>query len=190
MHICCCPSTDVVSAKISGNFTLDQVTIPLKHFHRPIPSADIKRFPVSNWNAKSWPAKRLRFKGIMWWWVSFRVFELFVPRIWRICRFWPQAWILWGRGCFAACFHGCLNTVCSPACFVNTILAVSYPERQNNALFLLESVAPLHIYTFNFFPPGSTFGDSHVRSDYFHQNTFRYLQPPSVPFALSQMMFD
>ena len=75
----------------------------------------------------------------MWWWVSSGVLELFVPRIWRICRFWPQARILWGRGCFAACLHGCLN-VCSPDCFVNTILAV-LARRQNNALFLLESVA-------------------------------------------------
>ena len=122
----------------------------------------------------------------MWWWVSSGVLELFVPRIWRICRFWPQARILWGRGCFAACLHGCLN-VCSPDCFVNTILAV-LARRQNNALFLLESVALLHRYTHSTFFGAARHSEIPTYYRVITSTLINTCNPPSILFALSHMI--
>ena len=87
----------------------------------------------------------------MWWWVRFRVFELFVLRIWRICRFWPQALILWGRGCFAVFLHGCLN-VCRLFCKHNTS-CVSQKTKQR--FVSLGECGLLSIYTHSTFFFGS-----------------------------------
>ena len=111
----------------------------------------------------------------MWWWVRFRVFELFVLRIWRICRFWPQALILWGRGCFAVFLHGCLN-VCRLFCKHNTS-CVSQKTKQR--FVSLGECGLLSIYTHStFFWVGLTFGDSHV----LRVITYRYLHHPPYSY--------
>ena len=78
--------------------------------------------------------------------------------------------------------------MCSPDCFVNTILAV-LARRQNNALFLLESMALLHI---DIHIPLFFGAARHLEIPTYYRVITSTLidtcNPPSILFALSHMI--